>query len=100
MGRPADSAPRVRPGGDGGGAEGARRAALAQLAIGVPAFTVVLFGLVLGFVLSERKIDLVFWGVSLPVAAAFAAYLGRAIVALRKAGRLGERARNEENEED
>lgn len=100
MGRPADSAPRVSPGREGGVAETARRAALAQLAIGVPAFTIVMFGLGLGFVLSERRIDLVFWGVSLPVVGAFAAYLGHAIVALRKAGRLGERARNGENEED
>jgi hypothetical protein len=69
------------------------------LAIGVPALTIVLFGLVLGFLLSERDLGITFWGVAVPVVVAFAVYLGRAIVALRRASRAVAAAGTADSEE-
>ncbi len=99
MGRPADPAHRVEDDHRAAGPETARRIALAQLAIGVPALTIVLFGLVLGFLLSERDLGITFWGVAVPVVVAFAVYLGRAIVALRRASRAVAAAGTAESEE-
>ncbi len=99
MGRPADPADRVKGDDRRADPETARRIALAHLAIGVPAMTIVLFGLVLGFLLSERSLGITFWGVAVPVVAAFAVYLGRAMVALRRASRAVAAARTAEGEE-
>jgi len=99
VGRPADPAHRVEDHDRAASPETARRIALAQLAIGVPALTIVLFGLVLGFLLSERNLGITFWGVAVPVVVAFAVYLGRAIVALRRASRAVAAAGRAESEE-
>jgi hypothetical protein len=63
-----------------------RRLALIQLAVGGPAFVLVLFGMVLGYRLAGLPVgDGRFWWVLGPVLGAFALYLGHAILRLRRA---------------
>jgi hypothetical protein len=55
------------------------------VAVGVPAFVVAVFGLVLGYRLAGRPLgDGRFWWVLGPVAGAFALYFGHAILSLRR----------------
>lgn len=62
-----------------------RRFALIRLAVGVPAFVLAAFGLILGYRLAGLPLgDGRFWWVLGPVAGAFALYFGHAIMSLRR----------------
>ena len=67
-------------------AEAARRLALVQLAVGLPALLMVVFGVVIGYRLVGLPLGgVAFWCVLGPVLGAFALYFGRAILHLRRA---------------
>jgi TRAP-type C4-dicarboxylate transport system permease small subunit len=66
-------------------AETTRKLCLVQLAVGVPAFLLVLLGIVLGYRLARRDLGgVAFWCVLAPVVAGFAVYCARAILRLRR----------------
>jgi len=68
------------------GAEAARRVALVQLAVGMPALFMVIIGLVIGYRLVGLPLGgVAFWCVLGPVLGAFALYFARAIFHLRHA---------------
>jgi len=72
----------------GTGAEAARRLALVQLAVGLPALFMVVIGLVIGYRLVGLPLGgVAFWYVLGPVLGAFALYFARAIFHLRRATR-------------
>jgi hypothetical protein len=77
-----------------------RRLALVQLAVGLPALLLVVFGVVLGYRLAGRPLGgVAFWCVLAPVVGAFALYFIRAILRLRRATGVGAEASGTANEE-
>lgn len=63
-----------------------RRLGLVQIALGVPALLVIVFGLVLAYRWAGRPLgDVDFWFVLAAVLAVFGVYFGRALVAVRRA---------------
>ena len=89
MGGPAPDGPEISPPGGPEEADRAarRRLALVQIAVGVPALFLCLFGLVVGYRLVGRPLtDGALLWVLVPIVGAFAIFLGRAGVVLARTG--------------